>query len=128
LNHVTVLPPRDAGRARLKLTIESICPADAVVFKAAPDMKKLRNASRNNREVVRTERDVQWAENQKGIEAPHVLASLAPGTGFVLDWLAGGLACSRDIQGFPMQFDQNAIMNAHGERDDSGRQLSALTR
>ena len=90
----------------LKLTIELICPAYAVVFKSVPDMKKLRNTSRNNREVARTGRDVQLAETQKGIETPQV--SLAPGTGFVLDWLAGGLACSRDIQGFPMQFDQNA--------------------
>jgi hypothetical protein len=73
-------------------------------------MKKLRNANRNELEGMRTGLDVQWAD-QQGIETPHVLASLAPGTGFVLDWLAGGMACSRDIQGFPMQFENLAVMN-----------------
>ena len=75
-------------------------------------MKKLRSDSRNNREGMRRGSPVQWAENHKESQNPQDLASLGPGTGFVLDWLAGEVACRQDIQGFPMQFENLAVMNA----------------
>jgi hypothetical protein len=34
------------------------------------------------------------------------------GSGFLLDWLAGGEACKRDIQGFSVGFENLVVFNA----------------
>jgi hypothetical protein len=34
-------------------------------------------------------------------------------SGFLLDWLAGGVACQRNIQGFSFKFENLSVVRSH---------------
>jgi hypothetical protein len=66
----------------------------------------------NDRRPTRSSHSVQRSGNHG---EPHT--STEPkwecfGSGFLLDWLAGGEACKRDIQGFSVRFENLVAINA----------------
>ena len=46
------------------------------------------------------------------LQNPRELMRESGGSGFLLDWLAGGEACARDIQGFSVRFENLVAINA----------------
>jgi hypothetical protein len=66
---------------------------------------KNRASTRLNPVEERPERPIQ-------IQNPLEIMRESSGSGFLLDWLAGGEASARDIQGFSVRFEGHFATNA----------------
>ena len=66
----------------------------------------------NDRKSARLSCSVQLTENHAEPQISEERTRESSGSGFLLDWLAGGEACQRDIQGFPVRFENLVVINA----------------
>jgi hypothetical protein len=64
-----------------------------------------RASTRFNTADERPESTIQLQNSRK-------LMHESSSSGFLLDWLAGGEACARDIQGFSVRFENLVVINA----------------
>lgn len=84
-----------------------------------PDMSSYFIADGNDRALTESRDSVQPRENHAGLQAGVERIGECSGSGFLLDWLAGGEACKRDIQGFSIKVETLVLMNARRVREAS---------
>ena len=77
-----------------------------------PDMSSYFIADGNDRALTESRDSVQPRENHAGLQAGVERIGECSGSGFLLDWLAGGEVCKRDIQGFSVRVETLVLMNA----------------
>jgi hypothetical protein len=85
-----------------------------------PDMNRPRIAERNDRLLIasRSPAPVPLAENRGEPQTEAARFGQYSGSGFLLDWLAGGEACKRDIQGFAVRLEDLVVMARPAGRAD----------
>ena len=69
-------------------------------------------AARSNRALAESCDSVQPAKNRAEFQVVDERIGECCRSGFLLDWLAGGEACKRDIQGFSVRVENLVVMNA----------------
>ncbi len=67
---------------------------------------------RNDGALTQFRASVKPAENHTEFQSGSERIRECSGSGFLLDWLAGGEACKRDIQGFLVRFE-TLLVNSH---------------